>query len=37
MDILYKKNALPGFDDRNEDEDTIDDITDELTKVIFGN
>ena len=35
MDVLYKKHALPGFDDRNEDEDTIDDITDELTKVRF--
>jgi hypothetical protein len=31
MDSLYKKNALPGFNDR--DDENIDDITNELTKV----
>lgn len=32
IDGLYKKNALPGFNDRLDDEN-IDDITNELTKV----
>ncbi|KAJ3369552.1 hypothetical protein HDU91_007112 [Kappamyces sp. JEL0680] len=32
MDNLYKKAALPGFDD-NRDEHTIDDLTDELTRL----
>ena len=33
MDSLYKKTALPGFDDRNNHEQTIDDTTEELTKM----
>ncbi len=33
MDTLYKKTALPGFDDKNKKDHTIDDITDELTKL----
>ena len=33
MESLYKKTALPGFDDRNGQEQSIDDLTEELTKL----
>ena len=33
LETLYKKTALPGFDDRNSDEQSIDDVTEELTRL----
>lgn len=35
METLYKKNALPGFDDRDSDEENIDELSIELTKVLY--
>jgi hypothetical protein len=36
MDLIYKKNALPGFSDKSNKGDSIDIMADELTKVIYN-
>ena len=33
IETLYKKTALPGFNDRNAEDHSIDDVTEELTKL----
>ncbi len=34
IETLYKKTALPGFDDRNTEDQSIEDATEELTKLL---